>query len=1696
MKIKWTLCLALSFFTLLTKAQIPNDDCSDAILIDVLPEDIRLNVTGNMLFSTPSYYGNMGCGHPTYHDLWYKFVAPSDEVIFTKSPYISLNIYENNCIDRVSSGCVVNNINTIPNNTYYIRVVSHESGLSLFNFSVYYEEDLEVLPEDTCSNAILIAIAEGSNTGDTVSIAYENLSISSDVYCNSTSTLDAWYRFIAPSSGSIEFDLLSGQLSHFSVFEDDCNSISEVACFGSASHPYVFNLTPGIQYLLKVNPSTNFPVLTYTVKEGPDPFLNIDCNSSELLDFSNDGDDTISVNLLYALNLQEPICLSNNQYKRSAWYQLTAPASGAIKLESLNGNLFKYSVYEESCNSLTSLICNISLSSSIKYINNLIPGQNYKLRIELRLANQDEVLISVTEIDPIGNDDCNSATEILIQSGSTCATSYTIDSYGASQSSDISPCYSSASDKDLWYYFEAPSSGAVEFLDGLNSSNKNIYIGNCGTLTPLTCVSGSKLRGLDAGNTYYLQVSRSSGSITQMGCIIELANSPLVNDNCINNTSLTNGSNVSIDHSLNNLESGDDPSCSLNPHDQWFTFTTPSSGLSSLNFTSFENFHFVIYTGACGSLSEVLCQEVKNVGTYVLEDLTPNTDYSIQVFNLYNEGTNSVTMDYDEIVLEANNECLGAITLSGLNENCNDINIDFRNTTLSSVDVPTSINYTNPMIDLWYHINMEEYEDITIDNESNNGSTYLNDFYAVIYSYDCNNLTEIATTSKISSFSSIYGLIPYTDYYVRLITDDRLLGKFCVQYKKQNETDECSDATEIIVTEEVCLYSQTIKTTDATLSQEPAICISQYDTKDVWRHFTVPLSGSIYIECQTGTKVSLYTGNCGSLTEIFCESISHYSKKKVDNLLVGQTYYLRIISSITPSLCIYTIADIPIESQCSDAISLPISTDNNCNQTFSGSSENATPSNGVFCGENIVNAVFYSIQPEIDGYHTIKISNSAVEHNVAIYQDCVLAPALVCGSTEISYTLQNTKTYIVAVFPSDEGLSSSFDICAHPSLTSEIDNVGISVSNPQVKLDVNGGIKPAYSDKTIVGNIRWSGELEVYDGSDWQNLVGWDHQAKQQIDMNALRIKNLGSPNQDTHAANKEYVDDHKDADSNPNNEIQSITKAGNIINLSNGGGSITDENTTYSGVDFALSNQTCPAGQIIKSINVAGIITCGTDETSDADNDPTNEIDTWSTLAGIPAGFADDMDNVKDNDSDPTNEIDTWSTLAGIPAEFADDKDDVDDADNDPTNEIDTWTTLAGIPADFADDTDDVDDADNDPTNEKITSINMDNANQLNILENGITYTTDLSSLDNGWLVDGSDDLNYELGDVSLGTSSQNRFQHIHGGLEISKNSNSVNPHLMIEETQSGDGSRLNFVNSVENLNRWTLWGRVDDDTAADNVFNIYTNVYGNVASFTGEGYMGIRDSSPDAALDINGPTDGDALRVRRYGNTELQIKSDGAISIGAANANVPANVTYIDNRLGVDIDAPDYTLVAQGRISASWDQTQVDRLDIGHGGLNAFINSAGIGNLDFRHDNTTLMTLVDNGHLLVGTSTDNGSRLINTGSGAYLTTGGTWTNASSRTLKKNFKPVNTSDILTKLASINILSWNYKNSQEGLHIGPISEEFYEAFGTGNSDGKSIATVDADGIALAAIQALKIENDELKSLLKKLIERVKILENK
>lgn len=106
----------------------------------------------------------------------------------------------------------------------------------------------------------------------------------------------------------------------------------------------------------------------------------------------------------------------------------------------------------------------------------------------------------------------------------------------------------------------------------------------------------------------------------------------------------------------------------------------------------------------------------------------------------------------------------------------------------------------------------------------------------------------------------------------------------------------------------------------------------------------------------------------------------------------------------------------------------------------------------------------------------------------------------------------------------------------------------------------------------------------------------------------------------------------------------------------------------------------------------------------------------------------------------------------------------------------------------------------------------------------------------------------------------------------------------------------------------------------------------------------------------------------------------------------------------------------------------------------------------------------------LEVGTNNTNGN-------GAFLTTGGTWTNNSDVNLKEEITTISTHDILQKIANMPITRWKYKGTNE-FHIGPMAQDFHAAFKTG-TDNKSISSIDPAGVALAAIQALIEQNEKL-----------------
>ncbi len=101
-----------------------------------------------------------------------------------------------------------------------------------------------------------------------------------------------------------------------------------------------------------------------------------------------------------------------------------------------------------------------------------------------------------------------------------------------------------------------------------------------------------------------------------------------------------------------------------------------------------------------------------------------------------------------------------------------------------------------------------------------------------------------------------------------------------------------------------------------------------------------------------------------------------------------------------------------------------------------------------------------------------------------------------------------------------------------------------------------------------------------------------------------------------------------------------------------------------------------------------------------------------------------------------------------------------------------------------------------------------------------------------------------------------------------------------------------------------------------------------------------------------------------------------------------------------------------------------------------------------------------------------------------------GAWISVSDKNKKIHFEQVDKRAILEKVAALPIEAWSYKSQDASIrHMGPYAQDFHASFGLGE-DPLGIATIDADGVALAAIQglyAVQVEQARMIALLQQQI---------
>ena len=113
------------------------------------------------------------------------------------------------------------------------------------------------------------------------------------------------------------------------------------------------------------------------------------------------------------------------------------------------------------------------------------------------------------------------------------------------------------------------------------------------------------------------------------------------------------------------------------------------------------------------------------------------------------------------------------------------------------------------------------------------------------------------------------------------------------------------------------------------------------------------------------------------------------------------------------------------------------------------------------------------------------------------------------------------------------------------------------------------------------------------------------------------------------------------------------------------------------------------------------------------------------------------------------------------------------------------------------------------------------------------------------------------------------------------------------------------------------------------------------------------------------------------------------------------------------------------------------------------------------------------------VGIGTTSPAHPLHMGSGAYCSSGGTWTNASSIDYKENIKCLKTKDAINALSQLKPVKFRYKNEKNEEYLGFIAEDVPELVAT--NDKKGLASMDIVAVLTKVVQEQQKEIESLKS---------------
>lgn len=331
----------------------------------------------------------------------------------------------------------------------------------------------------------------------------------------------------------------------------------------------------------------------------------------------------------------------------------------------------------------------------------------------------------------------------------------------------------------------------------------------------------------------------------------------------------------------------------------------------------------------------------------------------------------------------------------------------------------------------------------------------------------------------------------------------------------------------------------------------------------------------------------------------------------------------------------------------------------------------------------------------------------------------------------------------------------------------------------------------------------------------------------------------------------------------------------------------------------------------------------------------------------------------------------------------------------------------------------------------ERYLGVNVESNGEINPRTKiaSVAYANRISTVDGatGGTISGNTGIQSDLtvsGNVGIGTTSPLSRLHI-------ESSNPIAEGIRIVNTSSTGDANLSFL--TNGIFQYSL-GADNDDGDKFKISSGSNLSSSERLTITPAGNVGIGTTNPTQKLDVSG---------------------NGGI-------HMLAQTTSSGNVAGVGVANPERSWFLQVRGELG----------------NAFVIRDGGA-----FENRVLIDTLGN----VGIGTSSPSHPLHMGSGAHVTAGGVWTNASSKELKTDIQPLENeeySEILKKLEDLDVVHFKYKAEPDVVHIGMIAEDVPDEIAS--PDRKGIPTADAIAFLVAAVKAQQHKIDKLEKKLKDL----------